>query len=140
MKKLFILIILIAGISYPVSLKADDGIFFSVSGGYKYFSAGIGYGAHVDDGDYNRAGAGFLIEYKTDKEMAARLYAQFSVVGLLIGFSPLFVTDFDDNSFGIAPEIGIGYPGFSLTYRYNFYLREQFNCFQIGIVLALSRL
>ena len=134
MKKILILIIVITCISYPV-FSDKNGVSVSLSG-FDYFSLGIGYSwCDTDFGDtlFSSITSGVMLEYSTDNEITARLYGQYCN-GIIFGFSPLFVTDFDDYSFGFALEAGLGIPSLAITYRYNFYSDSKFNCHQIGIL------
>lgn len=126
---------------YSLSSSTQDmsGLVMSMSC-FNYFSVGLGYnfGEGGSDGHHPIGhNLGILIEYKTVKELVVRLYGHIygGAGAMLLGVSPVFITDFRDFSFGFAPEIGIGLPGFGLIYRYNMYYERKFNCHQIGLIL-----
>ena len=111
---------------------------------FNYFSIGLGYnwgsysviGSHYGGTDY-----GFYIAYKTINEMHLRLYYNLfgGSAGILVGGSGIFATNFDKITSGIAPHIGIGFPGIKIFYRYNFYLNNSFNCHEIVFSLLFNR-
>ena len=63
------------------------------------------------------------------------------VSAMYMGLSGILCTNFSEITAGISPEIGIGFPGGSLFYRYNFYLDKNYNCHEIVLlVYPLSKL
>ena len=167
LKKILILIVAIAGINCPaftqLGSEGDDHSLTMLQtqtdyqpdiwdyncsmlylGGFNYVSFGIGY----IWGDYDWASGsgnniGFMLECKTDKEMLGRLFWYYignGPFGLIVGISPLFVTDFEECSVGIAPEIGVCIIGsLGITYRYNYYFDSGYNCHQIGLTIYSFR-
>jgi hypothetical protein len=128
-----------------IEQKNDDIKIFDLSGFtlelscFNYFNIGFGYNwgtcktfHHFFANDY-----GFYIEYKTIKELHFRLYYDIygGAAGMLLGGSGVMATNFDKVTFGIAPHIGIGFPGMKLFYRYNFYLNKEFNCHEIVLTI-----
>jgi hypothetical protein len=115
------------------------GIILSL-GAFNYFSIGLGFNI----GDWKRAGShfagsnyGFLIEYKTLKEMHLRIYGNIygGASATYLGISGILCTNFENFTVGISPEIGLGFPGFSLFYRYNFYINTEYNCHEIVLLI-----
>jgi hypothetical protein len=115
------------------------GLVFSLSG-FNYFSCGIG----INSGTYSTAmghyGAityGALLEYKTEKEIHIRSYIRLygGSAGFLLGMSGIYANNFLNYSFGIGPEIGIGFNKINILYRYNLYLNNKFNCHEIALIL-----
>ena len=142
MKKLLILVTLITCISFPAFSRSyrEKGMSFSLSG-FDCFSAGIGYtwsDIYTNSYWFSALNTGFVLEFNTDKELVARMLAH-ACSGFVFGVSPQFITNFDDYSFGLALEAGLGIPELSITYRYNFYYDKQFNGYQIGLILHLLR-
>jgi hypothetical protein len=116
-----------------------NGMILSLCG-FNYFSAGLGF----NKGRWGRAGPHFgginygaIIEYKTMKEMHFRIYGNVygGVSAGYLGLSGILCTNFDEITAGIAPEIGMGVPGGSLFYRYNFYLNNKYNCHEIVLLI-----
>ena len=117
------------------------GFILSLSA-FNYFSAGIGF----NKGDWSTAGPhfaggnyGILIEYKTLKEMHLRIYGNIygGVSAVYMGVSAVLSTNFKEITGGLAPEIGLGFPGFSIFYRYNFYFYkwDDYNCHEIVLLI-----
>jgi hypothetical protein len=109
---------------------------------FNYFNIGLGY----NWGEYKVMSHhffvffyGFYMEYKTKKELHLRIYYDTygGSAGMLLGASGVVVTNFEKVSVGIAPHIGVGFPGMKLFYRYNFYINNDFNCHEI--VLSVLR-
>ena len=116
-----------------------NGIILSLSA-FNYFSAGLGFNI----GSWGRAGPhffgsnyGIIIEYKTIKEMHLRVYGNMygGVSAMYLGLSGILGTNFEEISIGISPEIGLGFPGGSIFYRYNFYINNIFNCHEIVLLI-----
>ena len=117
------------------------GIILSLSA-FDYFSIGIGYnigswwraGHHFAGSNY-----GILIAYKTLNELHLRIYGNLygGASAMYIGASAILCTNFEEITGGISPEIGIGFPGFSIFYRYNFYFYnwEKYNCHEIVLLI-----
>ena len=127
----------------PFEEKAIDydktGIILSLSA-FNYFSVGLGFNI----GNWWRAGPhfagrnyGILIEYKTNREMHLRIYGNLygGASAIYLGLSGILCTDFEEISVGISPEIGLGFPGGSIFYRYNFYINNKFNCHEIVLLI-----
>jgi hypothetical protein len=115
------------------------GIILSLSA-FNYFSIGLGF----NKGDWWRAGPhfagsnyGILIEYKTLKEMHLRIYGNMygGASAMYLGLSGIMCTNFKEITAGISPEIGLGFPGFSLFYRYNIYFSRNYNCHEIVMLI-----
>ncbi|MDR1179867.1 MAG: hypothetical protein LBK44_05120, partial [Spirochaetales bacterium] len=107
---------------------------------FNYFSAGLGF----NKGDWHRAGPhfggmnyGILAEYKTMKEMHLRVYGNMygGASAMYLGLSGIVGTNFEGVTGGVSPEIGLGVPGFSMFYRYNFYLDKSYNCHEIVLLI-----
>ncbi|MDR2842330.1 MAG: hypothetical protein LBV52_03915 [Spirochaetaceae bacterium] len=113
-----------------------SGLILSL-GAFNYFSAGIGFnigkwfnaGPHFAGHNY-----GAIMEYKTVDELHFRIYGNI-YGGMYLGASAIFCTNFKEITTGIAPEIGLGFPGASLFYRYNFYLTNTYNCHEIVLLI-----
>jgi hypothetical protein len=88
-------------------------------GGFDYISAGLGFnkGAlfrpSLRSGGYN---FGTIFEYKPIQELHLRVYGNLyhGLTGLCLGASVVLATDFADSSAGVAPEIGVSFPGISV--------------------------
>ena len=117
------------------------GIILSLSA-FDYFSIGIGYNI----GSWGRAGHhffgsnyGILIAYKTLNELYLRIYGNVygGASAMYMGVSATLCTNFDEITGGLSPEIGIGFPGISIFYRYNFYFYnwEKYNCHEIVLLI-----
>jgi hypothetical protein len=110
---------------------------------FNYYNMGLGYNwgeyktvaAHFFAHDY-----GFLIEYKTRKELHFRIYADMygGSAGMLLGASGILATNFKKIAVGIAPHVGVGFPGMKLFYRYNFYINKTFNCHEIALNILIN--
>jgi hypothetical protein len=115
------------------------GVILSLSA-FNYFSVGLGF----NKGGWRRAGPhfagsnyGVLFEYKTIKELHLRIYGNIygGASAIHLGASGMICTNFEEITFGISSEIGIGAPGFSMLYRYNFYLNSKYNCHEIVLLI-----
>ena len=113
------------------------GFIMSLSA-FNYFSMGIGWNI----GEWHRAGPHFggsnygaIIEYKTKDELHIRVYGNLygGVSAMHLGASAIFCTNFNEVTGGLAPEIGLGFPGGNIFYRYNFYFYNwnKYNCHEI---------
>ena len=110
---------------------------------FNYFNIGLGYnwGTYsVNYGHFFANSYGFLIEYKSIKELHLRIYYDIygGSAGMLLGASGIASTDFEKISAGLAPHVGIGFAGMKLFYRYNFYLNKTFNCHEIVLSITKS--
>ena len=114
---------------------------------FNYFSIGVGWNI----GEWFRAGHhfgghnyGILMEYKTIDELHIRAYGNIygGSSAIYLGGSAIISTNFEEITGGVAPEIGIGVPGFSLFYRYNLYFHNwsKFNCHEIVMQMYGFRL
>jgi hypothetical protein len=115
------------------------GIILSLSA-FNYFSMGLGF----NKGNWGRAGPhffgsnyGVLIEYKTIKEMHLRVYGNIygGVSAMYLGLSGILCTNLEEMTAGMSPEIGLGFSGGSIFYRYNFYLNNNYNCHEIVLLI-----
>jgi hypothetical protein len=117
------------------------GLIISISA-FNYFSTGIGF----NKGKWFRAGPHFagynygaIVEYKTIDELHLRFYGNMygGVSAIYIGTSAVLSTNFEEFTGGLAPEIGLGFPGFGVFYRYNFYFYkwDKYNCHEIVLLI-----
>jgi hypothetical protein len=59
---------------------------------------------------------------------------------MLLGGSMVIAFDNNDISVGFAPEIGIGLSTlFKIFYRYNFYINNRFNSYEVVFHFCLSK-
>jgi len=123
------------------------GIILSLSA-FNYFSAGIGFnkgdwfvaGPHFAGGNY-----GILLEYNSLNEMHLRVYRNIygGASAVYMGVSAVLSTNFKEITGGLSPEIGLGFPGVSIFYRYNFYFYkwDDYNRHEIVLLIyPLSQL
>ena len=105
--------------------------------GLGMFAGKLGIAGHHPTGyDY-----GVLLEYNfSQKLMYTRLYGHLTggASAMLLGVSTVMVIDSKSMSIGFAPEIGVGLSTiFKMFYRYNFYLNNDYNSYEIVFHLCL---
>jgi hypothetical protein len=103
---------------------------------FNYFSIGVGHYVEVRDGNYKYLfDFGYLVKYKTLRELHLRLHLDFKIftfVDFLLGGSGIMATNFDKITFGAAPHIGLlMFYEVKTFYRYNFYQDKSFNGHEI---------
>jgi hypothetical protein len=108
---------------------------------FNYFNIGLGYNWGEYKVMYNHFFAsdyGFYIEYKTKSELHIRLFYDLygGSAGMLMGASGAVITDFEKITAGLAPHIGVGFPGMKMFYRYNFYINKELNCHEIVLIIS----
>jgi hypothetical protein len=123
------------------------GIIFSFSG-FNEFRMGMGlfFGKLGSDGGHHPFGDdfGLLFEYNLKNNISySRFYYHITggVSAMLLGGSMVIVSDRDDISIGAAPEIGFGLSTiFKIFYRYNFYINNRFNSYEVVFQLCLNKI
>jgi hypothetical protein len=126
--------------------RQKTGFAFSFSG-FNEFRLGIGIflGSLGTDGGHHPLGDdfGLLFEYNFKENIKyTRFYYHLTggVSAMLLGGSMVVAYDNDDISVGFSPEIGFGLSTlFKIFYRYNFYINNSFNSYEIVFHLCLSK-
>jgi hypothetical protein len=126
--------------------KQKIGMIFSFSG-FNEFRLGMGifFGSLGNDGGHHPFGTdfGLLFEYNFEDNIKyTRFYYHLTggVSAMLLGGSMVIAYDNNDMSIGFAPEIGIGLSTlFKIFYRYNFYINNKFNSYEIVFHLCLYK-
>jgi hypothetical protein len=134
-----------------IDTRAEDkqqsiGLTFSFSG-FNEFRLGLGvfFGNLGNDGGHHPLGDdfGLLFEYNFKENINyTRFYYHFTggVGAILLGGSMVIAYDNNNMSIGFSPEIGFGLSTlFKIFYRYNFYINNKFNRYEIVFHLCLSR-
>ena len=121
------------------------GLTFSFSG-FSEYRIGMGLFFTNYRGNGSRQSAddfGLLFEYNLDQNIKhARAYYHMTdrVFGVLMGGSVVMAFGDDAMAFGFAPEIGFGLgTSVKVFYRYNFYLKNEFNSQEIVFHIRRGR-
>jgi hypothetical protein len=125
--------------------EQNIGLIFSFSG-FNEFRLGLGifFGELGTDGHHPfGTDFGLLFEFNFKENIKySRVYYHLTggVSAMLLGGSMVIAFDNNDISVGFAPEIGIGLSTlFKMFYRYNFYINNRFNSYEVVFHLCLSK-
>ena len=134
---------------YPETENSNEKIIGLIISGSGFNSFRLGGGiffASFTKDKYHIYGwdTGLLHEYNVNNRINYdRLY--FHITGgvalALLGGSMVLAYDKDDISIGFAPEVGIGISSvFGFFFRYNFYLNNKFNSYEIVFQVNLCKI
>ena len=141
--------IVVPEIQYPERETFKEkiiGLNLSVSGFNSFRPGGGIFFASFTKDKYHIYGwdTGLLHEYNVNNKINYdRLY--FHITGgvalALLGGSMVLAYDKDDISVGFAPEVGVGISSvFGFFFRYNFYLNNKFNSYEIVFQVNICKI